>query len=118
LHDEDDSRVEVEKPARQGDAMRHIRGLSPGVGRPGPNGNQGKGSRAKGFEESVEIRRNLNGNTNKKSGPKPLPALPAAAPTVPFSRILKLKSEWRAVSREFQNIILEAIAMRSRSWLA
>jgi hypothetical protein len=28
--------------------------------------------------------------------------LPAAAPTVPFSRILKLKIEWGAVSREFQ----------------
>jgi hypothetical protein len=45
----------------------------------------------------------------EKAAPKPPPALPATAPSSLFSRILKLKIEWRAVSREFQKIILELV---------
>jgi hypothetical protein len=40
----------------------------------------------------------------RKSGPKAAARLACRCTNRPFSRILKLKSEWRGVSREFAKI--------------
>jgi hypothetical protein len=54
-----------------------------------------------GLHEKIIPKPQINADTRRyeKSGPWP-PRLPAAAPTVRFSRILNLYGQWSSVSRE------------------